>query len=179
MNGREFQLKDRIYHGEIVDVLDNGDAILQLPDDLVEDMGWYDGTRLDISMENGAIILKKLNSDMNQDVNTFIDACDQVPSIENVSLYRNLINEEYWEFQDAIKARDEVEQLDACMDMIWVILGYCKMKGYDVDGAWAEVARSNLAKIDSTTGKVIKRADGKVLKPDGWTAPELAPFVKV
>lgn len=172
-------MKDRIYHGEIVDVLDNGDAILQLPDDLVEDMGWYDGTRLDISMENGAIILKKLNSDMNQDVNTFIDACDQVPSIENVSLYRNLINEEYWEFQDAIKARDEVEQLDACMDMIWVILGYCKMKGYDVDGAWAEVARSNLAKIDTTTGKVIKRADGKVLKPEGWTAPELAPFVKV
>lgn len=172
-------MNNRIYHGEIVDVLDNGDAILQLPDDLVEDMGWYDGTRLNISMENGAIILKKLNTDMNQDVNTFIDACDQVPSIENVSLYRNLINEEYWEFQDAIKARDEVEQLDACMDMIWVILGYCKMKGYDVDGAWAEVARSNLAKIDSTTGKVIKRADGKVLKPDGWTAPELAPFVKV
>ena len=172
-------MNNRIYHGEIVDVLDNGDAILQLPDDLVEDMGWYDGTRLNISMENGAIILKKLNTDMNQDVNTFIDACDQVPSIENVSLYRNLINEEYWEFQDAIKARVEVEQLDACMDMIWVILGYCKMKGYDVDGAWAEVARSNLAKIDSTTGKVIKRADGKVLKPEGWTAPELAPFVKV
>ena len=172
-------MNNRIYHGEIVDVLDNGDAILQLPDNLVEDMGWYDGTRLNISMENGAIILKKLNSDMNQDVNTFIDACDQVPSIENVSLYRNLINEEYWEFQDAIKARDEVEQLDACMDMIWVILGYCKMKGYDVDGAWAEVARSNLAKINSETGKVIKRADGKVLKPEGWTAPELAPFVKV
>ena len=172
-------MNNRIYHGEIVDVLDNGDAILQLPDNLVEDMGWYDGTRLNISMENGAIILKKLNSDMNQDVNTFIDECDQVPSIENVSLYRNLINEEYWEFQDAIKARDEVEQLDACMDMIWVILGYCKMKGYDVDGAWAEVARSNLAKINSETGKVIKRADGKVLKPEGWTAPELAPFVKV
>lgn len=178
-NGREYQLSNRFYHGEIVDVLDNGDAILALPDDLVEEMGWYDGTRLNISMKNGAIILKKLNCDMNQDVNTFIDACDQLPSQENVSLYRNLINEEYWEFQDAIKAKDEVEQLDACMDMIWVILGYCKMKGYDVDGAWAEVARSNLAKIDLVTGKVIKRADGKVLKPEGWTAPELASFVKV
>jgi predicted HAD superfamily Cof-like phosphohydrolase len=52
------------------------------------------------------------------------------------------------------------------------------MKGYDVDGAWTEVARSNLAKIDINTGKVIKRADGKVLKPEGWTAPVLAPFVK-
>ena len=116
---------------------------------------------------------------MNNDVVKFIDACDQLPSIENVSLYRNLINEEYWEFQDAIKASDEVEQLDACMDMIWVILGYCKMKGYDVDGAWNEVARSNLAKINPETGKVIKRTDGKVLKPEGWTAPALAEFVKM
>jgi predicted HAD superfamily Cof-like phosphohydrolase len=51
------------------------------------------------------------------------------------------------------------------------------MKGYDVDGAWAEVARSNLAKIDPTTGKVIKRPDGKVLKPEGWTPPSLESFV--
>jgi predicted HAD superfamily Cof-like phosphohydrolase len=38
--------------------------------------------------------------------------------------------------------------------------------------------RTNFAKIDPTTGKVRKREDGKVLKPEGWTAPELAPFVK-
>jgi predicted HAD superfamily Cof-like phosphohydrolase len=51
------------------------------------------------------------------------------------------------------------------------------MKGYKVDEAWAEVARSNLAKIDPTTGKVTKRADGKVLKPEGWTPPNLTPFI--
>jgi len=59
-----------------------------------------------------------------------------------------------------------------------VILGYCYMKGYDVNGAWDEVARSNLSKIDPVTGKVNKRADGKVLKPEGWTPPNLEPFVK-
>jgi len=118
-------------------------------------------------------------TDMNKDVNIFIDACDQIPSPENVSLYRNLIIEEYLEFQDAVKAHDEVEQLDACMDMIWVILGYCRMKGYNVDGAWAEVARSNLCKIDSVTGKVIKNDAGKVMKPEGWSAPVLAPFIKL
>jgi len=37
---------------------------------------------------------------------------------------------------------------------------------------------TNFAKIDSTTGKVRKRADGKVLKPEGWKAPELAQFIK-
>jgi predicted HAD superfamily Cof-like phosphohydrolase len=52
------------------------------------------------------------------------------------------------------------------------------MKGFDVQGAWDEVARSNLSKIDPVTGKVIKRNDGKVLKPEGWTPPDLKPFVK-
>ena len=114
---------------------------------------------------------------MNKDVNTFIDACDQKPSRDNIQLYKKLIDEEYTEFLDAIEEHDDVEQLDACMDMIWVILGYCRMKSYKVDQAWAEVARSNLAKIDPTTGKVIKRADGKVLKPEGWTPPNLTPFI--
>ena len=118
-------------------------------------------------------------TDMNKDVNIFIDACDQESNQENIHLYRGLIAEEYDEFCYAVVMRDDVEQLDACMDMIWVILGYCRMKGFDVDGAWAEVARSNLCKIDSVTGKVIKRADGKVMKPEGWSAPVLAPFIKL
>mgnify|MGYP003340672012 CR=1 FL=1 len=73
---------------------------------------------------------------------------------------------------------DNEAQLDGCMDLIWVVLGFCYMKGYDVDGAWKEVARSNLSKINSVTGKVIKREDGKVLKPEGWTPPSLEQFVK-
>jgi hypothetical protein len=116
-------------------------------------------------------------TDMNKDVITFIEACDQVPSVENISLYRNLIVEEFWEFKQWDDRNNDTERLDACMDMIWVILGYCKMKGFDVDGAWAEVARSNLDKIDSATGKVIKRADGKVLKPEGWKPPELEKYL--
>jgi len=37
---------------------------------------------------------------------------------------------------------------------------------------------TNFAKIDKDTGLVRKREDGKVLKPIGWTAPELAQFIK-
>ena len=114
---------------------------------------------------------------MSIDVKDFQEACDQKPSQENANLYRNLIVEEFWEFQQAVKDNDEVEQLDACMDMIWVILGYAHMKGYKVDAAWNEVARSNLAKIDHKTGKVTKREDGKVLKPEGWTPPDLTLYV--
>lgn len=116
---------------------------------------------------------------MYNDVVKFIEACDQEQNQENVHLYRGLIAEEYDEFCEAVVMRDDVEQLDACMDMIWVILGYCYMKGYDVSGAWNEVSRSNLDKIDTATGKVKKREDGKVLKPDGWKPPQLEKFVKI
>lgn len=116
-------------------------------------------------------------SNMSVDVKRFVDACDQLPSSENANLYQRLIVEEFWEFMDAYKANDDVEMLDACMDMIWVILGFCHMKGYKVKEAWDEVADSNLAKIDTKTGKVIKREDGKVLKPEGWKPPELSKFV--
>jgi hypothetical protein len=112
---------------------------------------------------------------MYNDVVKFIEACDQPKTEDNAKLYTTLITEEYGEF---IGSDNEVEELDACMDMIWVILGYCYMKGFNVEGAWNEVARSNLAKIDATTGKVKKREDGKVLKPEGWTPPNLTPFVK-
>ena len=115
---------------------------------------------------------------MYNDVKTFIESCDQKPTTENIFLYRDLIVEEFTEFINAFNAEDNVEQLDACMDMIWVILGYCYMKGWNVDGAWNEVARSNLMKINPETGKVIKREDGKVLKPEGWTPPQLEQFTK-
>lgn len=113
---------------------------------------------------------------MYSDVVKFIEACDQKPSEETFKLYSKLIEEEFQEFCVAFHMKDEVEQLDACMDMIWVILGYCHLKGYDVDGAWSEVARSNHAKIDPQTGKVIKRDDGKILKPADWTPPDLKSF---
>lgn len=111
------------------------------------------------------------------DVATFIAACEQAKTTENGELYKKLIDEEYQEFVDAHYNSDTVEELDACMDMIWVILGYCYMRGWDVSGAWNEVARSNLDKIDRTTGKVRKREDGKVLKPEGWQPPNLTKFV--
>jgi len=111
------------------------------------------------------------------DVKLFLNACDQKPTDENIELYYELIKEEYKEFLDAVEDGNNVEQLDACMDMIWVILGYCHMKGFDIRGAWQEVADSNLSKIDKDTGKVLRREDGKILKPEGWRPPKLDRYV--
>lgn len=112
------------------------------------------------------------------DVMLFQQACDQHPSENNASLYIKLIEEEYKEFVEACNNADEVEALDACMDMIWVILGYCHMKQYNIAGAWDEVLHSNMAKVDLLTGKVRRREDGKILKPEGWKPPDMNKFLK-
>jgi len=58
-----------------------------------------------------------------------------------------------------------------------LITGAIHSAGFDGEGAWKEVMKTNFAKIDKKTGKVRKREDGKVLKPVGWTAPELEQFL--
>jgi predicted HAD superfamily Cof-like phosphohydrolase len=113
------------------------------------------------------------------DVLMFLSACDQKPSEDNAELYSRLIAEEYQEFMDARADSDEAEQLDACMDMIWVILGYAHMKGYDINGAWNSVVQTNMAKVDPVTGKVRRREDGKILKPEGWAPPDMTKFLPV
>jgi predicted HAD superfamily Cof-like phosphohydrolase len=112
------------------------------------------------------------------DVKMFLSACDQKPSPENAALYKTLMEEEFNEFINAHWNKDEHEQLDGCMDLIWVTLGFCHMKGYDICGAWDEVVRTNMAKVDPQTGKVRRREDGKILKPEGWTPPDMNKFIK-
>lgn len=67
---------------------------------------------------------------------------------------------------------------DGLADVIYVAVGAALEFGIPLDRVWAEVHRSNMAKVDPATGKVIKRADGKVLKPEGWTPPDVAGVLK-
>lgn len=119
-----------------------------------------------------------------KDVETFLNAVGQNPPPFTVDenpqslLYKELIREEIKEFWDADELNDDVERLDACFDMIWVIVGYARSRGWDMDAAWLEGAKSNLSKIDPITGLVRRREDGKILKPEGWKEPNFSPFVK-
>jgi len=112
------------------------------------------------------------------DIDRFHTACDQEPSQENYAMYTKLIGEEAGELMSAIVLDDRVEQLDALVDILVVTIGAIRAGGFDGQGAWNEVMRTNFAKINPDTGKVRKREDGKVLKPEGWQSPHLAPYVK-
>jgi predicted HAD superfamily Cof-like phosphohydrolase len=111
------------------------------------------------------------------DQRRFMQACDQTTGVANLDqkqLYIELIREECQELYQADTAQDE---LDALIDILVVTIGAIHSAGHDAEGAWREVMRTNFAKIDPITGKVRKREDGKVLKPEGWTPPNLAPYV--
>jgi len=112
-----------------------------------------------------------------KDIDKFATACDQPPSEENYKMYLSLVDEEMDELLEAVAANDKVEQLDALVDILVVTMGAIRAAGWDGEAAWKEVMDTNFAKIDPDTGKVRKREDGKVLKPEGWKAPELGQFI--
>jgi predicted HAD superfamily Cof-like phosphohydrolase len=123
-----------------------------------------------------------------RDQEKFMRACDQsvAGDEKQFDMYLDLIREEYKELlvaqglddnHNQVGTADPVETLDALIDIIVVTIGAIHSAGYDAEGAWKEVMRTNFAKIDKETGKVRKREDGKVLKPLNWQPPELAPFI--
>lgn len=118
------------------------------------------------------------------DVHLFMTAAGQsVPPFnanrsDQSDLYMKLIQEEFSELMDAESVSDDAEICDACFDLMWVVIGYMKSRGWDCENIWDEGAKSNLSKIDKVTGKVIRREDGKILKPEGWKPPDFAKFVK-
>lgn len=111
-----------------------------------------------------------------QDQAKFMKASSQTVgefNADQYQLYCNLIQEE---FNELVASDNIVDDLDALIDILVVTIGAIHSLGADAEGAWREVMRSNLAKIDPVTGQVRKREDGKVLKPEGWTPPNLEPF---
>jgi predicted HAD superfamily Cof-like phosphohydrolase len=110
----------------------------------------------------------------------FMNACGQTVGNHNqdqFDLYLKLIQEEVEELQTAVDNNDRVEQLDALIDILVVTVGAVQSLGVDGEGAWKEVMSTNFAKIDSLTGRVRKREDGKILKPVGWRPPELSKYI--
>lgn len=66
--------------------------------------------------------------------------------------------------------------LDADMDLLWVTIGAAYAQGADAQGAYAEVAEANWAKFPN--GVVTRHPEtGKVLKPEGWQAPNLTQYL--
>jgi formylmethanofuran dehydrogenase subunit D len=51
----------KTFTSNVLEICDNGDAIVELPPELLEEMGWKVGDKLDITEENGSVIIKKID----------------------------------------------------------------------------------------------------------------------
>ena len=128
-------------------------------------------------------------------VEAFNLACDNEPTGpfgDLARLYRALFQEEaHTELGEALEKLDaitgvgedplaEVEAIadvaDALLDTIYIAAGWMHVMGLDANELWSEVQRSNMAKIGAD-GKVLKREDGKIIKPDGWQPPRIRELV--
>ncbi len=116
----------------------------------------------------------------------------QVPiNSDSMKLYKKLIDEEYGEFVDAFTQNEplnfeskdlEVEELDGLVDMVWVIMGYARARGWStqtIENAFDNVNMSNYSKFVLENGqhKCIKREDGKILKPSSFIKADLLPII--
>lgn len=113
-----------------------------------------------------------------------IDQHAQVPDA-NIDLAMDLIREEIGrELELAITAYKHLRNpaaladvLDAIVDGHYVLNQLANTFGLPVDAAHDLVHSSNMAKRQPD-GTIHKRADGKVLKPEGWKPPDLLKLVE-
>lgn len=80
---------------------------------------------------------------------------------------------------DEKKREYDIETLthiaDGGIDTIYVVLGMLNYLGIPVQEIWDEVQSTNMAK--AVDGKILRRADGKILKPEGWRPPDIKAII--
>ena len=98
---------------------------------------------------------------------------NSTPKIRRSELRASLIEEEAAEAVAAIRGGNLVEAIDGLCDLLCVVYGASLEFGVDLDPFWWEVHRTNMAKVGGPM-----REDGKRLKPEGWTPPDLSGVLK-
>lgn len=177
-------------HGTvIVEENDDGELYIELPHDLLKTLRWDEGTELVWSdKKDGSWALTKKENIMNnqKDVTEFMAAADQyvgtTPHLDEkneqqVRLYIDLIDEEFRELCDGFLRRHIGDIADGGADLVWVVQGLFITLGIDFDKVWKEVRASNMSKV-SDNGKIKKREDGKILKPESYFKPDIERVLK-
>ncbi len=98
---------------------------------------------------------------------------------ETMALRVELLREEVEEYAQAIAAGDLVGVADALTDILYVLLGAYITHGLRTSALelFNEVHRSNMSKLDAQ-GKPVYREDGKVIKSDIFSPPDLESILK-
>jgi len=107
--------------------------------------------------------------DFHERFGLFIGDTPKFPDGDTRLFRRNLIEEEVYELFCSEVDGDLAGVADAIADIIYVAIGMAISYGIPLKAVWNAVQAANMAKVGGGT-----RKDGKILKPPGWTAPDIA-----
>lgn len=118
-------------------------------------------------------------------VKEYAKVSGQVP---DVKLYSRLIDEEFGEWGDEtwratginISGEDynPAAELKELADLLYVIYGYANARGWDVGEALERVHKNNMGRMYQTDGTIKRRADGKIIKWEGYSKVDLSDLVQ-
>lgn len=100
-----------------------------------------------------------------------------LPGPEERLLRMRLLREEYQEYMQGEADGNIVDIADGLIDMIYIAVGTGLTYGFPMVALWNEVHRTNMAKFPN--GVVRFRADGKIIKPEGWEPPNITAVLEV
>ena len=96
-----------------------------------------------------------------------------VPDPKTMVLRERLIQEEFDELKEAMKAGDLPAIAKELADLLYVVYGTAVSYGIDVAPVFREVQRSNMSKVGG-----YKREDGKWVKPPTYSPARVAPILE-
>lgn len=146
-----------------------------LKDQEVEDEMGYDTLR---SLINRYHMVHTTNIHPVDTVVQFMSLADQIPEDydPDMSDFLERTSEELAETLEAVEEDDEAGILDGFLDIAYAALtGAVAAAGDPMTArmAWDAVVDANLSKVDGRLGPVRKSDSGKVLKPEGFVAPDI------
>lgn len=96
-------------------------------------------------------------------------------SAENFANKYKAADDFFVSFLEDLSADQRIQLLDAICDQIVTAVGVAYMLGMDIEGALAEVNRSNWSKFNG--GVPVFNEQGKIIKGAQYTPPELSKYI--
>ncbi|HAR67609.1 MAG TPA: HAD family hydrolase [Lentisphaeria bacterium] len=88
-------------------------------------------------------------------------------STDGVAFIRQMVIDE---LDELAEAETPVDQADALVDAIYYICDCAVRHGMNLDPLFRIVHQANMGKV--VDGRVLRREDGKIMKPANWQPPE-------
>jgi hypothetical protein len=54
-------MSNKIYTSQVLEILENGDALVEIPEELLTEIGWLVGDKLDYEVKDGAVYIKNID----------------------------------------------------------------------------------------------------------------------